>query len=49
MPSVSTPPRQPQPRPVKEHEPVRDVVIRPRKLKMETLENRVVPGITWSV
>ena len=49
MQSKSTHPSQPDPRPVKVGEPVRDVVVRPRKLKMETLEKRLAPGNTWSV
>jgi hypothetical protein len=34
---------------VKADEPVREVIVRPRKLQMEPLENRVAPGNTWSV
>jgi hypothetical protein len=49
MPTVSKPPRQPQTEHVKEHEPVRDVVVRPRKPKMEELEHRLNPGNGWSV
>ena len=49
MPSVSTHPSQPKPQPVKVNEPVREVVVQPRKLKIETLENRLAPGNTWSV
>jgi hypothetical protein len=49
MQSKSMHPSQPNPRPVKGDEPIRDVVVRPRTLKMETLEYRVAPGNTWSV
>ena len=49
MQPVSTHPSQPNPQPVKVDDPVRDVVVRPRKLKMEELENRIAPGNTWSV
>jgi hypothetical protein len=49
MQSESTYPSQPDPQPAKADEPVRDVVVRPRKLQMETLEERLTPGNGWSV
>jgi hypothetical protein len=49
MQSMSTHPRQPHPQALKVNKPALDAVVRPRKLKIETLENRVAPGNTWSV
>jgi hypothetical protein len=49
MQSASTQQHQLNPPPAEADEPVRDGVVRPRKLKMEEVEPRITPGNGWSV